>query len=714
INKKKAIIAIESILRIDSNISVNKLVIESIKEIDNIKLTDKRELILSDVDIRKIVEKSESIDEIYLNISIEKFIEETSLRDLNDFLVRINPAEIICNKEAKESYIELSAYKMDALPKPFEYYDLAFENQKATANIKRQFGNSAILIYELSNDLFSIASSGALLEYLIETQKRGLSHISKIKKIINNDFMILDLNTRRNLEITETIRDRKKKGSLLWLLDQTKTSMGARLFKNWLDEPLKNAEKINLRLDAVEEIVNSYELKENLTKILANINDIERLCGKIAFGSINPKECRALCSSLEQIPDLKDALKFATSSKLHSFYDNIADFSAVQKELDNAIIIDPPFLLKDGGYINENYNSLLKDYRHAGTEGKKWLAEIEAREKEKTGIKNLKIGFNKVFGYYAEINKSQIENVPLNYQRKQTVANNERYIFEDLKIVEEKILGAEDNAIKLEQEIFSNLREGLLKIIPSLQTLSKIISEIDCLFSLAVCALKNNYVKPKVSSKISHIKIEDGRHPVVEAIMKDNSFIPNDTYLNTTSDKIMVITGPNMAGKSTFMRQVAVLTFMAHIGSFVPAKSAEFSVTDRIFTRVGASDDLAFGQSTFMVEMTEVALILANATKDSLIILDEIGRGTSTFDGLSIAWAVIEYISNHFEAKTLFATHYHELTELEGLLNGVKNYRISIKEFNNSIIFLRKIVRGGANRSFGIEVASLAGLPKCV
>lgn len=639
---------------------------------------------------------------------------ENCSTELNDFLVRTVPSEIICNTEAREEVMSSFAYKMNNIRKPYQYIDAVYELNNAQQVLKEQFGQTCISIFELNKKPFAISACGALMQYLRETQKSGMSHIRTIKQISNDDYMTIDITSRRNLEIDQTLKDRKKVGSILWLLDNTNTSIGARMFRSWLEQPLKNEKLINQRLDAVEELVDGLHTREKIIQALGGIRDIERICGKISFGSLGPRDCLNLKASLQNIPALKDAIAPCKSKKLFSIYQNIADFSDVVNYLDKCIDNNAPLAQKDGHYIKEGFNSKLDEYRNARNQGNVWLTELEQKEKLSTGIKNLKIGYNRVFGYYIEVNRSQSDLVPIHYIRKQTISNNERYITEDLKKIEDKILGADEKALKLESEIFAELREALLKIVPDLQLLSKLVGEIDCLCSLATVAVKNNYVKPKISSKIDHIKIIEGRHPVVEAMTKDSAFIPNDTYLDSRDDKIMIITGPNMAGKSTYMRQVAVLTFMAHIGSFVPAKSAEFSITDRIFTRVGASDDLAFGQSTFMVEMSEVAHILANATKDSLIILDEIGRGTSTFDGLAIAWAVVESLAKEYQSKTLFATHYHELSELEGMLEGVKNYRISVKEYNNSIIFLRKIVRGGTNKSFGIEVAALAGVKESV
>ncbi|MDD3862905.1 MAG: DNA mismatch repair protein MutS, partial [Clostridia bacterium] len=633
------------------------------------------------------------------------------ISSLNDLIVRINPSEIICNIEGKRALEEIPATKLLTLPKFDVYYNWAFESERAIKNLKTQFSNVVLNVYELNYMPYAVCSCGSLLEYLNQTQKKSLMHINKIKKIDSSKYMILDVIARRNLELVETIRERKKKGSLLSLIDNTKTSMGGRLIRNWLDQPLKDSGEINARLIAVEELCSNLILRENLSDELTKINDIERLTSRIGLCLITPKECIKLKKSLSVIPDIKNLISCTKSKKLKSFFDNIQDYSFIYNFLESAIKEQPPQNMRGGDFINDGYSAELDEFRKIQFHGGEWIAQLEAQEQETTGIKSLRIKFNNVYGYFIEINKNLFEQIPLNYHRKQTVGKFDRYFTEELKTIEEKILGAEDAAIKLEQKLFNEIREKLIDYIKDFQQISAIISELDCLLSLAQLAVKNNYVKPKISDTFKHIKIIDGRHPVVEKHLKDGQFISNDTYIDCEKDKIMIITGPNMAGKSTYMRQVAIITLLAHIGSFVPAKSAEISIVDRIFTRVGASDDLSLGQSTFMVEMMEMANILHNATDESLIILDEIGRGTSTFDGLSIAWSMVEYLCKNMKAKTLFATHYHELTELEGMLEGVKNYKINIKEINNNIIFLRKIVRGGANRSFGIEVAALAGLP---
>lgn len=661
---------------------------------------------------------NEKIGISYVDISTGELevieINENYTQEVSDIIARIMPSEVIGNEEAELFFNNLPIIKLGNANKLKSYYEWAFTKTRAIDNLQKQFGSNFETVYDIKGKPSIICSLGGLLEYLLETQKRSLSNINKIKLVRNNNYMTIDLNTRRNLEIVDTNRDRKKYGSILWVLDKTKTSMGARFLRKMIDEPLQNSKDINLRLDAVEEFVKKIILRDRLGEILNNIFDIERLSGKIAYGNVTPKDLISLKLSLNHIPEIKNELTNVNSILLKKCNEDLLDVSDVTSLIDNAIDEDAPTLLKDGGFIKRGFNNELDEYRDARRLGQKWIDELQQKEIEETGIKNLKIGYNKVFGYFIEVNKSQIERVPIRYQRKQTVANNERYITEDLKVIEDKVLGAEEKALQLENEIFSQIKNVLVKYVQSFQTIANALARIDALLSLSVVAVKNNYVKPVINNNIKQLKIVDGRHPVVEQFMSSGEFVTNDTLLDEKDNKIMIITGPNMAGKSTYMRQVAIITLMSHIGSFVPAKEAYIPITDRIFTRVGASDDLAFGQSTFMVEMSEVAQILANATDKSLIVLDEIGRGTSTFDGLSIAWAVVEYLANNFKAKTLFATHYHELTELEGVLNGVKNYKISVKEIDDNVVFLRKIVRGGANKSFGIEVARLAGVPNDV
>lgn len=634
--------------------------------------------------------------------------------NFSDLLNRIMPSEVIGNAKAKEFYNSLPILKFGVYPKFEEYYEYAFGQEKAKENVCLQFGDNAVNVFELKSNKQDIPAIGALLEYLQETQKRSLKNINKINKVKNNQFMVIDMNTRRNLELVESIRERKRYGSLLWLMDMTKTSMGARRFRAIFDQPLQNSVEINDRLDSVEELSKNLILRDKLVESLSGIRDIERISGKIAYGNVLPNDLNSLKNSLAQIPDIKKVLANVKSKKLVECRDKLQDFSEIVELLGKAIKEKPPALTKDGGYINDGFNQELDDLRHAKDIAKDECEKLEQAEREATGIKNLKIHSNNVFGFYIEVSKGQTNLVPLRYVRKQTLANAERYTTEDLQKIEDKIFNSADNAIKLEEKLYKMLLDYLSNYLSAFADSAKIIADIDALLSLALCAVKYGFCKPVINKNVKRINIVDGRHPIVERFAKDGSFIANDTLLDNDENKMMIITGPNMAGKSTYMRQVAIITFLAHIGSFVPAKSAEISITDRIFTRVGASDDLAFGQSTFMVEMSEVANILQNATDKSLVVLDEIGRGTSTFDGLSIAWAVVEYIAKNLNCKTLFATHYHELSELEGVIKGVKNYKITVKEINDTVVFLRKIVRGHASKSFGIEVAQLAGVPQKV
>lgn len=626
-----------------------------------------------------------------------------------DTLSRVAPSEVIGNDAAYELYESLPVMKLGTLPKMQKYYDWAFRGERCDQNLSKQFGENYKRVYEIEDKKSAQISSGALIEYLSETQKRQIQSIKHLKLVRNNDYMQIDSTARRNLELVETIRERKRYGSLIWLMDKTKTSMGARKFRYIFDHPLQSGEKINERLDRVEELYKKSVIRDQIGITLSAIGDIERLAGKIAYGNVTPKDLLSLKNSLAPIPGLKEVIAKATT--LAPLNAKISGLEDLHDLLEKAIDEDAPMLLRDGGYIRAGFNSELDSLRNVKIEGKKWLDSLEEEERAKTGIKSLKIISNRVYGYFIEVNKKETDRVPLYYKRKQTVANNERYITQDLKLIEDKIVNADENAIKLESIIYDQLKSHLQTMVDELLTTADAISDVDAIFSLAQTAVSNNYTRPQIDESVQEISIVGGRHPVVEAFLTGGTFISNDTFLSSPDDQIMIITGPNMAGKSTYMRQVALITFMAHIGSFVPAKEAKIAITDRIFTRVGASDDLAFGQSTFMVEMSEVASILANATPKSLVILDEIGRGTSTFDGLSIAWAVVEHMAKHLPAKTLFATHYHELTDLEGSLSGVKNYKILVKELDDDVVFLRKIVRGGANKSFGIEVARMAGLP---
>ncbi len=633
---------------------------------------------------------------------------------IEDMLITINPSEIITNTASYQVVLNIPSVRLGKLPKPYNYIDSAYNYGNAYKKLLDSFKTQSLQIFECEGNKPIISVAGSLMEYISETQKRALCHINGLKVIKNNQFMFLDTATRRNLEITQNCRDSKKYASLLWVIDKTKTPLGARLIRNWLEQPLINHKKINARLDGVECLVENNPLRTSLNESFRKVRDIERIVGKIAYGSANPKDLFALAETLVELPKIKSAIKNEQCTNINKIYNNIGDLSEIADLLFNAIDEDPRSLIREGGFIKKGFNAELDELRNAKAKGKDWIATIEKQEKEATGIKNLKVGFNKVFGYYIEVTNSFKEKVPFRYIRKQTLTNAERYITEELKELEETVLGSEEKAIALEQKLFAEIIKVLIDYIPVLKETSNAIATLDSLVSFAEVSLENNYCKPVVSDTIDQINIIKGRHPVVEKIIGLNQFVPNDFIIDKKDNRTMIITGPNMAGKSTYMRSVAIITLLAHIGCFVPAESAEISITDRIFTRIGASDDLAFGQSTFMVEMTEVATILNNATDKSLLILDEIGRGTSTCDGLSIAWAVIEYITNNFKTKTLFSTHYHELTELEGMLDGIKNYKIMVKELQNQVIFTHKITRGGANKSFGIEVARLAGLPKAV
>lgn len=631
---------------------------------------------------------------------------------LDDVLASISPCQSIIN--SKGDGIVLNSVMSGRLKRPETYFDWAFSFDNAEKTLLKQLGVKTLESFECADKKLAISAGGALVEYMLQTGKRDLSHINKINFVRNDSFMLIDVNTRRNLELTETMHDGKRYGSLLWLLDKTVTSMGARLIKNWIEKPLVSAKSISARLNAVEAIANDKENLSYLRESLRGIRDIERLSARIAYGNTNPRDLISIGETLKALPLVKSVAKCFDDKNITKIANTIVTNDKLSDKIFAAIDEKAGASIKDGQFIREGFDKRLDEYRNAKKEGTVWLANLEAAEKENTGIKNLKVGYNKIFGYYIEVSKSQVDMVPLRYQRKQTLVGGERYVTEELKEIENRILGSEENAVKLELAIFEDLVQELKTHIDEFLQSAKAVQTIDVLQSFATVALSNNYVKPVVSDKIKHISIKNGRHPIVEAVAKSTAFVPNDTNLDEKENRCMIITGPNMAGKSTYMRQVALITLMAQIGSFVPADSAEISLTDRIFTRVGASDDITLGQSTFMVEMVEVATILNNATDKSLLILDEIGRGTSTIDGLSIAWAVIEEISRNIGAKTLFATHFHELSELEGVLDGVKNFQILIKEIGGTIVFLHKIVRGSASKSFGIEVAELAGIPKNV
>jgi len=560
-----------------------------------------------------------------------------------------------------------------------------------------------------------IISAGALLQYLLETQKNSLSNLTHITPYVTGKYMLLDSATRRNLELCETLREKQKRGSLLWVLDKTKTAMGARMLRKYVEQPLIDKKEIVLRLDAVEELKEQAISREEIREYLSPVYDLERLLTKITYGTANPRDLTAFKTSLEMLPPVRYLLEEMQSGLLKEIYQDMDSLEDLCTLLKSAIRDEPPIAMKEGNIIRDGYNEEVDKLRRAKSDGKDWLAKLENEEREKTGIKNLKIKYNKVFGYYLEVTNSYKSMVPDYYTRKQTLANAERYITPELKELEDMILGAEDKLYALEYELYCGVRDQIASQVERIQRTAKAVASLDTLASLALVAERNGYVRPNINEK-GVIDIKDGRHPVVERMIPNGTFIANDTYLDDKKHRISIITGPNMAGKSTYMRQTALIALMAQIGSFVPASKADIGLSDRIFTRVGASDDLASGQSTFMVEMTEVANILRNATSRSLLILDEIGRGTSTFDGLSIAWAVVEYISDSrlLGAKTLFATHYHELTELEGKISNVNNYCIAVKEKGDDIVFLRKIVKGGADKSYGIQVAKLAGVPDLV
>ncbi len=651
----------------------------------------------------------------YCDVSTGEFytmsiVGSNASNELFNELSRISPRELIVGEGVFAN--ELLAKRIKSKFYVEQQDKRAFDIQRAQQRLTAHFGVATLSGFGIKDNSFDVSSPGALLRYLEETQKNALSHIKRIVRLIGSEYMSLDASTRLNLELTDPIRfDGNRKFTLLSVLDKTETAMGGRLLRRWIEQPLQNETAIIERLDSVDAIFMAAAERELLCNTLSKVYDIERLSSRIAYGTVNPRDCIALSNTLSVIPELLMITLSFKKQRTAYIADNLDSMDDINKLLLAAISPDAPVSAKDGGVIRAGYSSEIDELRDFAENGEKWIKGFEASEKERTGIKTLKVGYNRVFGYYIEVSKSFVGSVPLDYQRKQTLANAERYVTPQLKETEEKLLGAKERCLSLEYKLFTEIREKLLTCLDRLKKNSELIAELDALCSLAKVASSNNYCRPKINTA-GKISIKDGRHPVVELSMKD-SFIPNSTEMNMSSDRLIILTGPNMAGKSTYMRQVALITLMAHIGSFVPAKSANIAITDRIFTRVGASDSLSTGQSTFMVEMSEMANILNNATKRSLLILDEIGRGTSTFDGLSIAWAVLEHISDTYKcgAKALFATHYHELTELEGKLDGVKNYRISVKEMGDTIIFLRKIVRGGADKSFGIQVAKLAGLP---
>lgn len=641
--------------------------------------------------------------------------EVATLKELYDEIHRFSPSEIICNDSFYMSGASLDDFK-DRLHVSVSTLDTWYMDEAVSVQkIKEHFKVASLDGLGLTDFPSGTLAVGALLLYLYETQKNTLDNLTKITPYRSGGYMIIDSATNRNLELIETLREKQKKGSLLWVLDKTKTAMGARLMRNWIEQPLIEKKKITARQDAVEELYNDMITREEIREYLNAVYDLERLVTRISYRTANPRDLIAFKTSLGMIPPVKQLLAQAKSAELKEIDERMDCLEDIYDLIEKSIQDEPPIMIREGGMIKEGYNEDVDKFRLSRTEGKTWLAELEAREKEKTGIKNLRVRYNKVFGYYLEVTNSYKELVPEDWTRKQTLANAERYITPELKELEDMILGAEDKLAALEYDLYCEVRDSIGEQVVRIQETAKAIAHLDVLASLACVAQSNDYVRPSINTK-GVIDIQGGRHPVVEKMNNNQMFIDNDTYLDNKNHRISIITGPNMAGKSTYMRQSALIVLMAQIGSFVPAKSANIGIVDRIFTRVGASDDLASGQSTFMVEMTEVANILRNATSRSLLILDEIGRGTSTFDGLSIAWAVVEHISNPklLGAKTLFATHYHELTELEGKLDSVNNYCIAVREQGDDIIFLRKIIRGGADKSYGIQVARLAGVPDSV
>ncbi len=641
----------------------------------------------------------------------EEFIGETAMVDAVGHLIKLSAVEIICNEDMLLKAKQLKEVERGILPAFSCYLPWAFNVKRAEKALNDQFGSASLAPYGIAGKENIISAAGALIEYLRETQKHALANITSIKVTNRTKYMVLDSTAVKNLDLVSNSVENKKYGSLLWVLDKTTTGMGARMLHRWVLSPLRNVEEIEYRQNGVEEFYNSSVVRVGLRETLKEVKDVERLSGKIANGNFSPKDCIALGRSLAALPSLKFQMFGLMSKVVLDIVDGIPDMKDIADLLEAAIDPEAPALMKDGGYIRKGFNEELDELRALNENGKAIVDGIVEREKERTGIKTLKIGSNRVFGYYIEVSNSFKDRVPENYIRRQTLSTGERYITEELKQIEEKIFTSQERALKLESRIYAQILEVLSSRIEILKKIADCLATLDCLLSLATVAKERRYIRPQMQKEGTPFKITDGRHPVVEAISKER-FVPNDTLLDNGENRCEIITGPNMAGKSTYMRQVALIAIMGHIGSFVPSKSAEIPLIDRIFTRVGASDNLIFDQSTFMVEMTEVAAILLHATKDSLLVLDEVGRGTSTYDGLSIAWAVIEYLADKVRAKTLFSTHYHELTELENTLEGVKNYKVTVKELNGMVVFLRKIARGGANRSFGIEVASLAGVPK--
>ena len=633
-----------------------------------------------------------------------------TVEELTDTLTRIYPAEIITNKALYDAIYNSPLFTHGVLTKPYAYKEYAYSENSSKKSVTEQLGVHSLSSIGFDGLIAPVSAAGALLEYLKETQKHALANIKNLTLERRGEYMVLDSNCMRNLELLTSTSSGKAYGSLLYVLDQTVTAMGARFLRTVISTPLQDESRINYRLDAVEELFKNLVATNSLRECLCEIKDLVRIAGKLSNNNITPRDMESLRVSLEVLPEVKFKLAGLSSKALKDVNGAIVDMSESAMLLKNAITDNPPVSIKEGGFIRKGFDEELDRLNDIRTNGKRVLEEIEQRERERTGIKNLRVGYNKVFGYFIEVTNSFKDKVPYDYVRKQTLTGAERYITEELKKFEDEILTAAEKSLKIENQIFEKLKSYLLERLEILKQIAKAIAILDLICSFAYVAKKKNYCRPEIVKKGGALDIVGGRHPVVETV--GQQFIANDTYLDNGDNSMMIITGPNMAGKSTYMRQVALITVMAHMGCFVPAKSAIIPITDRVFTRVGASDNLLFDQSTFMVEMSEVALILRCATKDSLIVLDEVGRGTSTYDGLGIAWSVVEYICSKLKAKTLFATHYHELSELEGVVEGVKNYKITVKEINGTIMFLRRIMRGSANKSFGIEVASLAGVPE--
>ncbi len=641
--------------------------------------------------------------------------EVENTRTLLDEINKFVPTEIVVNSAFYLTGIDVEDLKNRLSICVFTLDSWYFDEDLCKTTLKEHFKVMDLSGLGINDYASGTIAAGALFKYLLETQKTTLSHIISVTPYSTGKYMLIDTSSRRNLELTETLREKQKRGSLLWVLDKTKTAMGARMLRQFIEQPLIDKKQITERQDAIEELNSELITRDEIREYLNPIYDLERLISKISYKSANPRDLIAFRNSLSMLPHIKRQMASYRTPLLAGLYEELDELEDIHTMINDSIMEEPPLVIREGGIIKEGFNEEIDRLRSAKTEGKTWLAQLEQKEKDRTGIKSLKIKYNKVFGYYIEVTNSFKDMVPENYIRKQTLANAERYITDELKNLEDIILGAEEKLSGIEYDKFCLIRDTIAEEVVRIKNTAKVIAALDAFASMAFVAERNNYIKPKMNEK-GIIDIKNGRHPVVEKMMSGSMFVENDTYLDKQNNRISIITGPNMAGKSTYMRQTALIVLMAQIGSFVPAQSANIGICDRIFTRVGASDDLASGQSTFMVEMTEVANILRNATSDSLLILDEIGRGTSTFDGLSIAWAVVEHISNTrlLGAKTLFATHYHELTELEGTLSGVNNYCIAVKEQGEDIVFLRKIIKGGADKSYGIQVAKLAGIPETV